>query len=130
MLSLLKFDLAVVLGVTAFLWLWVWISPVIVVRVRWVPMGALGMALPGVILLRWDVGERVLRHELGHQDQLRRWSPLGIALYLGWYYGKGFLLHRRVDRATFQRLYRANPLEKEACDRMDATTPLPRLWGW
>lgn len=126
----LGFDFAVLVGTNAFLWLWIWVFPTIVVRVDRVPFGALGMALPGVILLRRDTGERVLRHELGHQDQLRRWSPLGAALMLGWHYGLGFLRQRRLDRSTFMRLYWDNPLEREACGRMDDSTPLPRLWGW
>ena len=104
--------------------------PALVVRVRRVPFGALGMALPGLILLRRDQGDSVIRHELVHQDQMRRWSPLGAALLLGLFYGRGFLRHRLLDRSTFMQLYAQNPMELEANRLMFEDKPLLRHWSW
>ena len=118
------------LGVNLFLGAGIALVPVLVVRVRWVPFGALGMALPGLILVRGDMGDSVIRHELVHQDQMRRWSPLGAALLLGLFYGRGFLRHRCLDQATFMRLYAQNPLELEANRLMFEDKPLPRHWTW
>ena len=125
MLRWLVWDGVVALGVNLFLWAWIALVPVLVVRVRRVPFGALGMALPGLILLRGDMGDPVIRHELVHQDQMRRWSPLGAAVLLGLHYGRGFLRHRRLDWATFMRLYAQNPLELEANRLMFEGKPLP-----
>ncbi len=110
--------LVLTLGVNAFLWLWIWLVPVKVIRVRrlW-KSGALGMALPGVILLT-PAGDlpRVLAHEMVHQRQFRRYSPLGTALLLGYYYGLNLIrLRRSLGRwPRFWELWAANPLEIEA----------------
>ncbi len=130
MVRWLVWDGVVALGVNLFLWAWIALLPVMVVRVRRVPFGALGMALPGLVLLRRDQGDSVIRHELVHQGQMRRWSPLGAAVLLGLFYGRGFLRHRRLDRATFMRLYAQNPLELEANRLMFEDKPLPRHWSW
>ena len=63
-------------GVALGLWAWVLVVPVVVIRVRSLHVrGALGLALPGFILMTgagWSEG--VLRHELEHQRQMRRYS--------------------------------------------------------
>jgi len=130
MVRWLVWDGVVALGVNLFLWAWIAVVPALVVRVRRVPFGALGMALPGLILLRRDQGDSVIRHELVHQDQMRRWSPLGAALLLGLFYGRGFLRHRRLDRSTFMQLYAQNPMELEANRLMFEDKPLLRHWSW
>lgn len=117
------------LGVNLVLWAWIALVPIMVLRVRRVPFGALGMALPGLILVRGDMGDSVIRHELVHQDQMRRWSPLGAAVLLGLYYGRGFLRHRLLDQSTFMQLYAQNPLELEANRLMFEDSPLPRPWS-
>ena len=78
---------------------------------------AQGLALPGLILLTaagWS--ERVLRHELEHQRQMRRYSPLGAALLLGWHYGRGIVQalvqHGRLP--SFSSLWHSCPLELAA----------------
>lgn len=111
-------DALVVIGVNAVLWTWVLFMPTRVVRVDSLYLGARGLALPGVVLLTKDAGEDVLRHELVHQQQYRRYSPLGVALFLGVWYGIGFMVgwRRGNGRALFQRLWAANPLERQAMD--------------
>ncbi len=130
MVRWLVMDVVGALGANLFLWAWIAVVPALVVRVRRVPFGAMGMALPGLILLHRDMGESVIRHELVHQDQMRRWSPLGAAVLLGLFYGRGFLQHRRLDRSTFMRLYAQNPMELEANRLMFEGTPLSRHWSW
>lgn len=77
--------------------------PPVVVRLR--PGRALGMALPGLVLVaRWD--DHILRHEFAHIRQMRRWSPLGTALFLGWHYGRALAGGR-----SFLEAYYSNPLE-------------------
>lgn len=69
-----------------FLWAWVWLVPTFVVHVERIHAGALGVALPGVILLRRGTDEKVLRHEIQHVRQLLRYSPFGASLLLAWHY--------------------------------------------
>jgi len=123
-------DLSLAMLVNLGLWGWLWAVPTFVVTVPWLPLGGLGMALPGVVLLhRRAALDLVLRHELVHQQQLRRFTPLGAALLLGWHYGKGFLRQLLRGRLSFLELWRSNPLEQEANRRMYAREPLPRLLG-
>jgi hypothetical protein len=125
----LKWDLALVLGVNLALWAWVWLVPPRLVRVRRLFGGALGLALPGLIFIReGHVTELVLRHELIHRDQMRRQSPLGTALLLGWHYAVGFLRGR--GRVRFMDLYQSNPIEREAHLGQHRKDPLPRVFGW
>jgi len=123
--------LLLLLATNLTLWLWVWRVPPIVLTVRSLPLGGLGLALPGLILLQ-DVyaTEPVLRHELVHQQQMRRYSPLGTSLLLGWHYGVGFLRLRRMGRVAFWSLWATNPLEHEALRGMNRTEPLPKLIDW
>lgn len=124
-------EAALLLAVNLALWGWMAWGPVVVQKVRWLPLGGLGLALPGLILLRPEAWrEEILRHELAHQAQMRRWSPLGAALILGWHYGRGFVTARTIDRATFMDLYQSNPLEREAFAAMHENGPLPRVRGW
>lgn len=113
------------------LWAWVvWATPRVVV-VRWLHLGGLALALPGFVVVRAGyASEPVLRHELTHIAQMRRYSPIGASLLLGWHYGFGFLRHRAVSREVFWQLWRENPLEREAMEAMYVTTPMPKLIGW
>jgi hypothetical protein len=123
-------ELTWLVGINLVLWAWVWLVPPVVVRTRRILFGARGMALPGLILLRFGEGESTLRHEMVHLRQMRRYSPLGTALLLGWHYGRGFVRYRRVDVPTLWRLWSQNPLELEALRDMPLTNPLPKVWGW
>lgn len=117
-LDFLLVDLLGALVVNVILWFWVWFVSVKVIRVQklW-KSGALGMALPGFIFLT-PAGDspHVIAHEMVHQKQFRRYSPLGTALLLGFYYGKNLVVLRRsLGRwPTFWELWAANPLEIEA----------------
>lgn len=120
------------LAVNAVLWAWTLLVPVRVLEVRRLPGGALGMALPGLVLLtRAGWCRAVLRHELAHQRQMRRWSPLGAALALAWHYGLAPLgqLLRRGRAPGLRELYRTCPLEREANAAMVLQHPLERVWG-
>ena len=106
------------------------ILPPLVVRVRF-KIGAKGMALPGLICLDASVFDRaqerefVLRHELVHTSQMRRYTPLVTALMLGWHYLGGALKAKLKGRpVSFVHLYCTNPLEREAHDKMHLPTPL------
>jgi len=116
-----------VLGVNAVLWLWVWLVPVRVVRVRrlW-KSGALGMALPGVIFVT-PAGDHpgVLAHEMVHQKQFRRYSPFGASILLGWFYLSGAMRYRwqRGRWPQFWELWSSNPLEQEANEAMGKGPP-------
>jgi hypothetical protein len=84
----------ITLGVGVLTWVWVLVMPPYVKRVRTLHIhGAVGLALPGIIFLT-DNGFSlpVLRHEYEHISQMRRYSPLGVAVILGWHYAVGFLL--------------------------------------
>jgi hypothetical protein len=61
------------------------------------------------------LGEWGLRREFIHQWQYRRYSPLGVALFLGDHYCSGLLLRRlRNGRwPSIRELWDSNPLEKE-----------------
>ena len=122
-------ELLIVAVVPLALHLWVLVVPTCVVRVRRLHLGAAGLALPGVVFLVNPSDGFALRHELAHQAQMRRFSPLGVALFLGVHYGVGALLelliHRR--RPRFYALWARNPLEREANARAAENEPLPRL---
>ena len=92
-----------------------------------------GLALPGYIFLtEAAANETVLCHEIVHQKQMLRYTPLGVAIYLGWHYGKGivshYMQHGRLPR--FVDLWATNPLEVEANSLMCSKAPLPRVSGW
>lgn len=112
------------------LWAWVWLVPTLVVRVKRIHAGALGLALPGVVLLRSGVGEEVLRHEMQHIRQFRRYSPCGASVLLAWYYAVPALRVRRRTGCwpSFWSLWRSNPLEIEANRAMGESGPMPRHW--
>ena len=114
-------------------WLWVWIMPTQVISVKRLPLGGLGLALPGFIFLTKPVwNESTLRHELAHQRQFRKYSPLGAALLLNYYYANEFLRYRLKtgNSPSLLTLWHKNPLEIEANAVMADNTPLPRLKGW
>jgi hypothetical protein len=118
LLDFLWADLVIALVLNALLWLWVWLVPVKVIRVsRLWKSGALGMALPGVIFLTpGGDSPRVIAHEMVHQKQFRRYSPLGTSLLLAFYYGLNLIrLRRTLGRwPSFWELWAVNPLEIEA----------------
>lgn len=134
LLYLVGFEVLFVLLIATILWLWVLLVPPFVIPVKRLHVkGALGLALPGFIFLTpgaWD--ERVLRHELAHIRQMRRYSPLGVAALLGWHYGAGVVRHvlRVGGLPSFWSLWERNPLEQEANREMDSDEPLPKLVIW
>ena len=131
MIASWRFELLIVLAVGFGPWIWVLLIPPVVIFVKRLHFnGAVGLALPGVILLTDTTNaKQVLRHELTHQKQMRSYSPLGVAALLGWHYGRGFVRHffhyHRVP--SFWQLWRENPLEKEANLAMNLDEPLPRM---
>ena len=120
------------LAVNAALWLWTVLAPPLVLRFRFLPETILGLAFPGLILVRPETFTwRILRHELAHVRQMRRWSPMGTYLAQAWNYllrPLGILLAQRRCPGL-RELYQANPLEREAFAAMDREDPLPRTWG-
>lgn len=124
LLPLLELDLA--------LWAWIWVVPTLVLRCRRLPPGILGVALPGLVLVRPETYTlAILRHELCHVRQMRRWSPLGTWLaqlynYLLRPLGIALREHRWPGMAE---LYHSNPLERQAFAAMDEDRPLPRNRG-
>lgn len=132
MAAFFQTELLPLLELNALLWLWVWVVPTLVLRFPLLPPRIQGVALPGLILVRAETFTwRILRHELHHVRQMRRWSPLGICL------GQLFrYVLRPVAILAGQRrwpslgeLYRSNPLEVHAFAAMDRDDPLPRHWG-
>jgi hypothetical protein len=125
-------DLLPLLELNLVLWLWVWVVPTLVLRFRFLPSGILGVALPGLVLVRAETYTwPILRHELFHVRQMRRWSPMGICLAQLFRY-----LVRPLVILAWQRrwpglgeLYRSNPLERNAFAAMEREDPLPRHWG-
>jgi hypothetical protein len=114
------------------LWAWVWVVPTLVVRFRFLPQGILGLALPGLVLVRGEAYTlRLLRHELAHVRQMRRWSPLGLCLAQAWNYllRPLVILVSERRRPGMAELYYSNPREREAFAAMDEDRPLPRYWG-
>lgn len=88
-------------------------------RVERLHMGGLGMALPGMLFIVEGQPESTLHHEQTHTLQMRRYSPIGVALFLGWHYGSGFLWQKvRGEQLNFWSLWQSNPLEMEANDKM------------
>jgi hypothetical protein len=122
-------ELLTVAAVALALHLWVLVVPTVVVPVRRLHLGAAGLALPGLVFLVNPGDGFALRHELAHQDQMRRFSPLGVALFLGVYYGIGALRALLIDRRRprLYALWARNPLEREANARAAENAPLPRL---
>lgn len=124
-------DIFITFCINILLWSITYIMPTRVILTSRLPMGALGLALPGCVFLRPSNRlEMALRHELVHQKQMRRYTPLGVALLLGWHYGRGFLFRKRISRADFVDLWKENPLEIEANKHMYDRDPLPPLHGW
>ncbi len=130
--ALFQSDVLPLLELNLALWLWVWAAPTLVLRFRFLPEGINGLALPGLILVRAEAYTlRLLRHELAHVRQMRRWSPLGTCLAQCFNYllrPAGILLVRR-RLPSLGELYHSNPLEREAFAAMDQDRPLPRTWG-
>ncbi|MEI7904986.1 MAG: hypothetical protein WCI43_06195 [Candidatus Firestonebacteria bacterium] len=110
-------SLIIFAAVNIILWIWVAVVPTFAFSPKWFPESARGMApFPGIVLvgLNWRKDESVLAHELHHQVQMKRYSPLGVAILLGWQYIVGIIRGKR-GRA----LYRSIPLEAEAFENMD-----------
>jgi hypothetical protein len=97
-----------------------------VYEVQQLHMKGLGLALPGCILIVEGEPRSTLFHEQTHVLQMRRYSPIGVAIFLGWHYGGGFLKQRlRGQPGDFWILWQTNPLEIEANERMyDLESPL------
>ncbi len=116
--------------ITWLLWVIVMLPPKIV-RVSSLYMGARGLALPGFLFILHEEPESTIHHELTHALQMRRYSPLGVGLYLGWHYGKGFVQQKLAGQPLdFWALWRKNPLEIEACEKMQAgVSPLHYPWS-
>ena len=94
------FDLFATLLLNLLLWAWVWLIPtrVILVSRLWIK-GAQAMAFPGFILICQNAfNERVLRHEFAHIEQMRRYSPAGVALLLAFGYVRLFVQHLLRER--------------------------------
>lgn len=128
LLGWIALDLAAAFVLNLALWAWMLVAPPYVRLVGRLPFGALGQALPGLIVLRRDAAsEAVLRHELAHPRQMRRLSPLGAALCLGFHYLKGLATHRG---RSLRDHYHHNPIEAEARAAMNSPAPLERTWGW
>ena len=128
----IRSDLLPILEWNALAWAWIWAVPPLVLRFRFLPEGIQGLALPGLVLVRGDAYTwALLRHELTHVRQMRRWSPLGIFLAQLYNYlvrPLGILLAER-RRPGMTELYFSNPREREAFAAMDQDGPLPRFWG-
>ena len=106
--------LPVLVGFLPTLWAWCWL-PVLVVRTGRLPMGAHGMAVLNFVFIRKGIDANstpsysyVYRHEFGHVCQMRRFSPWGVALFLGgWYFWQCIM-----KRKAFAKAWRFNPLER------------------
>ena len=132
MQAFLQSDLFFVLALDLVLWAWVWAVPTLVLRSSHLPEGILGLALPGLILVRPETFTvAILRHELTHVRQMRRWSPLGTCLAQGVSYllRPLWILLGQRRLPSLRELYHLNPLEREAFAAMDQEGPLPRTWG-
>jgi hypothetical protein len=125
----LAFELGAAVAICLILWALVFIAPPVVIKVDRLYAGATGLALPVFIFVVGDSNDEVLRHELAHHRQMRRYSPLGVALFLGAWYGLGLARRRRHHSSlqdAFNELWDRNPLEKQANKAMKEDTPLPR----
>jgi hypothetical protein len=125
----LLFHISITLPIAIFVLLWIWVLLVpftVVVHIPRLYMRARGLALPGIIIITPGMGECILRHELKHQQQFRRYSPLGATLLLGYHYSRDFLLGRwRNGRwPSFLELWARNPLEMEANAAMNNSDPI------
>ena len=119
--------MGIVIGMWIHWMIWaIMFLPPKVITVKKLHMGGLGLALPGIVLIKKGQPISTLYHEQTHTMQMRRYSPTGVALYLGWHYGTGLAWQKITDRQTnFWALWECNPLEIEANQRMhDRTTPL------
>jgi hypothetical protein len=125
-------DVGFLVALDLALWLWVWAVPTLVLRFRHLPDGILGLALPGLILVRPETfTTAILRHELTHLRQMRRWSPLGtwVAQFFNYLVRPCWIVLGQRRRPRLRELYWSNPLEREAFAAMDQEGPLPRTWG-
>jgi len=126
-------ELSVILAVNLVLWLWVLLMPTRVVLVPRLHVSrAKGLALPGVIFLTASsFNEEALRHEYTHIRQMKRYSPFGVALLLGFGYLRLASIHlvKHRSRPTFWQLYKQHPLEREAFAAMEKKDSLGRLSG-
>ncbi len=134
MFTYLLIDLAIISIINLALWLHLLLRPPTVLYIKRLHLGGKGLALPNLILLTHDVADdsAVLRHEYTHIQQMKRYTPIGVALMLGWHYGRGYLIHILKYRSlpSFISLWRTNPLEIEANQKMHLDTPLPPVKGW
>lgn len=102
----------------------VYIFPPIVIRVKKLPMRARGLCALSFIFLKHNESESTLRHELQHWYQQRKYTPIGVSIFLGYYYFKSIIIQRK----SFWNAWRNNPLEKKALAVMYSTKPLPKIW--
>jgi hypothetical protein len=130
--SFVQTEVIPLLELDAILWLWVWAVPTLVLRFPFLPPGILGLAMPGLVLVRGETYTlRILRHELCHVRQMRRWSPLGtwLAQVVNYLLRPLAILLTQRRWPGMGELYRTNPLERAAFAAMDREDPLPRSWG-
>jgi hypothetical protein len=126
-------DLFTLVSVNLLLWLLVWLFPTRIVKLSRLHIsGAQGLALPGFIFLTASAfNERSLRHEFMHIRQMRRYSPLGVALFLGigylYLFVKYFIKNEKIPR--FRDIYLQHPFEREAFGAMDDTNDLGPFLG-
>ena len=110
-------QILILLAINAVLWILVALVPTFAFSPKWFPSAARGMApFPGIVIvgINWRGDESVLAHELHHQVQMKRYSPLGVAILLAWQYIAGIIKGKRR-----MALYRSIPLEAEAFEMMD-----------
>ncbi|MBK7962515.1 MAG: hypothetical protein IPK04_15790 [Bdellovibrionales bacterium] len=98
--------------------------PPIVIPIRSLYGGAKGLSfLCFIFIKRADFGnERILRHELTHYKQQRRYSPYVVTVLLFWHY----FVKNRIWR-NFGEAYHSCPFELEAFAAMEKTDPLPKM---
>lgn len=102
----------------------IYVFPPIVIEVPRLHLReARGFAFSWFIFIRKPFDENALRHEMVHWEQQRRYTPAGIALFLGWHYAKCLL-----RGMPFRYAWESNPIEQEANKKMYDTAPIRKFW--
>jgi hypothetical protein len=112
--------------------LWMLLLPPVVIQIQRFPLlrrQPHGMAFLNLVVIRSGMSNewlgQVLRHELEHIEQQKRFTPLGCAIIMIMNMGWLLIRYRSLKTAYWDAF-----LEKQARSAMDCQAPLPHLWFW
>jgi len=108
--------LLILVGANVFFWLWVWVVPTFAFASKWFSKTAQGIApFPGIVVIssNYLYDKKTLAHELHHQVQMKRFSPVVFAVLYAFQ-----CIAKYIEGKRGWELYHSLPLEIDAFDMM------------